>query len=374
MAASFRFTGPACCCCKYTIRSNEQRVWCEEVGEGDSAYTYETPSDPTQPRELVYSLHFRPAATLDYWPGTMTPDWKHKRIYYSYIANDRPMGTIVDQDTVVKYSSGKTTGAAPGTTVTTLSSYLLDSMACDPDNEHIYFTGHDYPYPDYTAAWSIDFKRMNYDGTGVTTLLTDGLFRTGGGFGPRVGIGSMLVHRPLARLYYVKRHNYTTATTSDYSHDLCYRTFASFGTEVVIRSSPCFSSVAPRPAIDLMNCLSFDLTDEKIYWCEHYQEAGAGALRSYVYRANMDGSGLETLYHSAAPYRVNFARYSNQNGKIYHEDFDPTPPRDGFYERDKAAWGTFTQLATIFGDENYESPYPGPQASYLWCGYEGTGA
>jgi hypothetical protein len=248
-------------------------------------------------------------------------------------------------------------------------------MACDPDNEHIYFTGHDYPYPDYTTAWAIDFKRMNYDGTGVTTLTTDNLFRTGGGFGPLVGIGSMLVHRPLARLYYVKKQNYTTATADDYTLDLCYRTFASFGTEVVIYSVAAFSSVEARPAPGLLNSLSFDLDDEKIYWCEHY-ETGGGAKQANAYRANMDGSGLETLYNSADPYTINFVRYSNQNGKIYHEDFDRivAAPRDGFYERDKAAWGTYTQLATIFGPETNGSSYPGPCSSYLWCGYEGTRA
>lgn len=365
--------GPACCCCRYTLRSNEQRAWCETNGEGSAiSAMIEPPDGPDNPREAEFTLNMRPVANNLYDAGTMGPDWKSKRIWYTYIENDRSGtgGSIVDKDTILKWWNGKSSGNGIGTTVATISSYLIDSLAADPDNEHIYFTGKAYPYPDYSANWDIDFGRINYDGTGLTTLTTEGVFRSGGVLGPLAGVGSMLVHRQEQRLYYVKRQNYTTATTDDWVHEICYRDFGSFGTENVIYSAVCFRAFAAATELRLINCLSFDVANSKVYWCEHYQ-TGGGAQQSNVKRANLDGSAIETLYASADPYHVNFARYSNKEQKIYHEDFDRivSAPRDGFYRR-ADDFSLEEQLATDGFNETNGSPYPSPCSSYLWCGYE----
>lgn len=369
MANGFRMTGPACCCCKNWVRYNEHRVWND--GYNGAMLITEADPDPANPRVTLFSNDGTPDATLNYQLGTMGLDWKRKRIYYSYILNDRPMGSIVDQDTVFKWWDGKSSGSAVGTAVTTLGSYLVDAFATDADNEHIYLNGHDYPYPDYSATWSVDFKRMDYDGSNLTTLDTLQVFRTGGSV-LQAGVSSMLVYRPGARLYYVKRHNIGTSTANDWLIELCYRDFADFTTEVVIYSVVSFSTVSGGDAVRLLNCLSFDLTDEKIYWVEHSFPGGGSNRQSNVYRADLDGSNLETLYASADPYSVNFVRYSNSGGIIHHEDFDRVvgAPRDGLYLREKD-WTLIEQIGTIDTSEVQGSPFPAPTSSFLWCGYEG---
>ena len=362
--------GPQCCCCKTTVTANEQRKWMEEGGGTSSVYVKSTPDDPADPRQIEFGLDLRPAATAAYAIGTMAPDWKNKRIYFSYI--DDPNGFMGTPSTVVKWWNAKSNiNGSGGTHVKTMGGFWLDSMAADPDNEHIYYVGNDDPYPDYSANVAVDLKRMDYDGSNVTTLDTIDVFRTGGTIMSK-GVGSLLVHRKEQRLYYVKRHNIGTSTASDWQIDICYRDFADMTTEVSIYNVVCFSTLSAATAIRLINCLSFDVEDEKIYWCEHYQNSG---FLGNVQRANLDGTGVELLYASASPYAVNFARFSNSKKKIFHEDFDsnPTPPRDGFYVREKD-WTLIEQLGIDGLPETNGSPFPEPGSSYLWCGYESTGS
>lgn len=361
--------GPACCCCKHWVRYNEQRRWNEIQGVLGDIIVYKTPPTVNDPKQTFQSIDPRPAVSFDYRGGTMGLDWKHKRIYYTYTEHSGS-----NQNTVFKWWDGKSSGVSLGTAVTTLNTYIVDAFATDADNEHIYLNGMTYPYPDYSVDWSVDFKRFNYDGTGLTTLDTLQVFRTGG-TNLQTGVGSMLVHRPLQRLYYVKQHNIGTATADDRLLDLCYRDFADFTTEVVIYSVVCFSTVSGSSAVRLLNCLSFDLTDEKIYWCEHSYPGGGSNRQSNVYRADMDGSNRETLYTSIDPNSVNFVRYSNSTSKIFHEDFDRvvTAPRDGLYIREND-FSLGEQIGTSFSSEVAGSPYPAPTSSYLWCGYEGGSA
>jgi hypothetical protein len=376
---SFKNMGPACCCCNDTLIANEQRYWCELNGDGTNARLLRTPKEPTGVREAVHTLNYRPAATNLYAVGTAAPDWKNKRLWYSYIENYRPIGPITDKDSVIKWWDVKASGSGIGTTVTTLSSYLLDAMAADPDNEHLYYAGTAYPYPDMTVDYSIDLCRINFDGTGQTTLDTVAVFRTGSTTPWPPGIGSMLVNRPEERLYYVVLENVTTSTADDWQYRICYRDFATF-TETTIYSVqfPRLGVQTGDTWIRLLHCLSFDLTDGKIYWVEHYLTA-TSRREAKVRRANLDGSGVELLYQSADPYRVNFARYSNKLGKIVHGDYDRTStspsPLNGIWLRDKASWATDPELIALQSSaENLGEPYAAPNSSFLWCGYEGTTA
>lgn len=377
MANGFRFTGPACCCCLHTVRGNEQYYWATELNSGGTTIeVLGKPSDPTDPREQITRLDF--PFTGDKLGGTMTPDWKNKRIYYTWVERIRSGGGAeIGMNTHVKWWDAKTFGVGDviGTAITTLTDFIIDSIACDPDSENIYFTGYQYPRPDFSAAGpdaNVEFRRMDYDGTNQTTLDTPQIFRDTPTLPAPPGIGSMLIHRDQQRLYYVKRQNVTSASEPASLLEVCYRDLATF-TENVIYSVACFSTVSAATAIRLINCLSFDVDGSKIYFVEHYY-TGGGIRQSNVLRANLDGTGLETLYASADPYAVNFVRYSNKLDKILHEDFDRigTQPRDGFYLRE-TDFTLIEQLARIDTSEAIGSPYMAPTASYLWCGYEVTG-
>lgn len=368
--------GPACCCCTDTIGGNEQRYWSYDLnGFGTSAEVRRKPKDPTDPRESVTRLDL--PSSGDKFPGTTGPDWKNKRLYYTYVQWERDGGgIIIDTHSILKWWNTKTFGVGDviGTNVATLSGFLVDALACDPDAEQIYFAGHSYPYPgfgSFSADETIDLGRINYDGTGYTILDSSQVFRNGAASLFSAGIGSMLVHRDQQRLYYVKRQNVTTATQADVVLEVCYRDLATF-TENVIYSVPCFSTVSASTAIRLINCLSFDIARGKIYFVEHYRN-GSSQQQSNVLRANLDGTGLETLYNSADPHYVNFARYSNKLDKILHEDFDRvgTQPRDGFYIRE-LDFTLIEQLGRI--DTGEVNSAAAPCSSFLWCGYEGSNA
>lgn len=382
MAMGMKTMGAACCCCHQWLWTVEHRFW--DGGQmGGSSFIYRKPDSPTQARESEFTMHNRPAATLEYDSGTAAPDWKNKRVFYTYIDVDRsgPGGTIADMHTVVKWWDAKSSGVSIGTPITTLSSFLLDHLATDADNEHIYFNGTTYPYLGWdwfsgtVSDASVELKRMDYDGSNLTTLATVGVYRAGGGFGGMPGIGCMIVNRAHQRLYYVKRHNYTTSSVNDWLVELCYRELGSIGTENVIYSVPCFSSAAPRPATTLLNCISFDFEDDKVYWCEHYQTTG-GALQANAYRAELDGSNRELLVAATSPFSISHVRYSNKLGRIIHEEYDTVvspPPRGGLYIRSKTDWNDAETIGTIDHPEVWGSPYPSPASSYLWCGYEVLG-
>jgi hypothetical protein len=368
--------GPGCCCCIHTIGGNEQYYWATELNSaGTNIEVRAKPDDPTDPRESVTRLDF--PFTGDKLGGTMTPDWKNKRICYTWVQRIRSGGGAeIGMNTHFKTWDAKTFGVGDviGTAITTLTDFIVDSLACDPDNEHIYFTGYQYPRPDFGTTGpdaNVEFRRMDYDGTNQTTLDTPQIFRDTPTLTLPPGVGSMLIQRDQQRLYYVKRQNVTSATAPESVLEVCYRDLATF-TENVIYSVPCFSTLSASSAIRLINCLSFDIARGKIYFVEHYRNGG-GQQQSNVLRANLDGTGLETLYNSADPYYVNFARYSNKLDKILHEDFDRvgTQPRDGFYIRE-TDFTLIEQIGRIDTGEVISAA--APCSSYLWCGYEGNTA
>lgn len=375
MAASFRFTGPACCCCKHTIRGDEINGFMMPAGGIGTTLLYETLT-PADARNNIRSLTSPGGDSFS--SHMIGPDWANKRIFYAYNTWARTMGSVTDTDATFRYWDTKTSSST-GVAITTVNSRVCDSLAADPDNEHIYWASHDYhagasPSADVGIDYSIELRRMDYDGTNQTTLDTVPVNRATSATRPAV-IGPMLVNRDAARLYYVVRQNYTTASNTTWEWEIRYRDFATF-TETSIYSVTGAHAVsaAGDTVIQLLNCLSFDLADGKIYWCEHYMSA-SNRQEGKVRRANLDGSGVELLYQSADPYAVNFARYSNSLGKIVHGDKDRTAnvftPKDGIWLRDKAAWATAEQIAKegLPETSNFDLT-----SSFLWCGYEGTQA
>lgn len=355
-----------------TLRGRQMRQWCADVGASGSITIYAQPADAESARGIEYTMNFAPTGGSDYEAGVMAPDWHNKRIFYTY------MDKTATPATVVKWWDGKSSGSALGTAITTIGGYWIDGLAADPDNEHLYFTGKADPYPfTYPGVdFSVDLKRMDYDGSNITTLDTMPVFEAGGSGGAigRPGVGCMMVHREQQRLYYVKRENVTPSSPNENTIGIYYRDFANITTEVEVYNIPCFSAFISGLAIRLIDGLSFDVAGGKIYWCEHSQD-GSGNSIGNVKRADLDGANLETLYTSAAPYAINFARYSNTLKKILHEDFDadPTPPRDGYYLRDDA-FALLKQYGKSATPETTGSPFPGPTGSFLWCGFEDTGS
>jgi hypothetical protein len=365
MAANFQFTGPACCCCKDFMRSNECRI---DSTIGGSSLR-KARSD-TETREITLT-HNSPV--LEDSAHVIGPDWYSKKMYYAWIA---PSGARF------RWWNAKGFAGATGLDtdytgdVTTVAGWWCDSLATHGANEHIYWSGHTTPYPDGTVDYDIDISRLNYDGTGNVSLATIPIYRAGStaiyGY-----VGPMLVNRTADRLYYVVKQNATTPTADDWVFEIRYRDLATF-TETSIYSVTCARLGADRgdAFIRGLNSLSFDIDAGKIYWCEHYLTA-AVRQEGKVRRANLDGTGVELLYQSADPAAVNFARYSNSLGKIMHGDYDRTSttpiPKDGVWLRNKDDWNDAELIALEASPETITSPFTETSSSYLWCGYEATG-
>jgi hypothetical protein len=362
---SMRAMGPACCCCRDTLVFRESRV----NGDASEIRLYEYTS-PDLPRQDKLQHNTRPVVSNIYESGAGVPVWAEKKFYYFHLMHDRSGGggSIVDTDSVVEWwdtkgSSSLTRQIAPNVgTIGTKTSFVGECIGVDTDDQKIYLAGRDY------AAANTDFHiwRMDYAAGGQTDVLTVPMRS---GLSPV--IGPMLVHRPTQRLYFVVKQNYTTASSADVAWDIRYMDLVTLG-ETTIYSVQANGVGTPNTDeyIRLLNSVSFDIENEKIYWCEHY---AATQREGKVRRANLDGSGVELLYQSADPYQVAFAHYSNQHKKVLHGDFHRTvvTPRLGVWLRDPDNWNDSKLLAT--NQTNVSANYF-RNTQYPWCGYEVTGS
>lgn len=381
----WRMAGGNCCCCKDTVLGNEQRQWCESAANG-SGLSLRTVASPTKIREQKFRLNLTPAGGSTYSIGTAAPDWKNERFVYSYQLNVRDsFNVLIGENAVVRSWNLKGNGGTPvhnpqfTVDIAAISDYLIDSIACDPDEGHIYYTGHAYPYPTMSANYSIEFRRMDYDGTSQTLLDTVQLFRTGSSTPWFPGVGSMLLNRPERRLYFVVIENVTTSTAADWIVDIRYRDLGSFAeTTIYSQAFPRLGTQLGDSWVRMISCLSFDFENKKIYWVESYRTTvSPNRLEGKVKRANYDGSNVETLVQAIDPLTVNFARYSNQHKKIIHGEtsrFRTTAnPLPGVWVRNPYNWNDAKLVALEASPEIAGLPYPGPVGSFLWCGYERIG-
>lgn len=357
---TMRGMGPSCCCCKDFIRFKEN--WQAspstnllEIVDGvfSNKMFHNSPSDRSQ--------------------TAIGLDWVNKKYYYAEV------------DTADAYfrwwKVGQFAGLdgqdAPMTAnIVTIEDYFPQSLATDADDEHLYFAGiYGRDWQDGDINYALNIDRMNYDGTGLTTLATIDVYRTTGPGGNSGMIGPMLVNRTERVLFYVVRENYSTADANTWEISLRSRDLATF-TENTLTTSlfPGFGAQTGVTYIRQINSLSFDIAQQKIYWVEHYYTASI-RHESIVKRANYDGSGVETLYTSTDPVSVNFVRFSNKLQQIIHADYDRTPPwpRDGIWIRDRD-WNEIEQIGfTSSPNSDIASP-PSSAATNLWCGWETTGA
>ncbi|WP_254512847.1 hypothetical protein [Anatilimnocola floriformis] len=369
-----RTAGPACCCCEHFIRGNEISSFMMPGGGLSGTFIDEKPDKPTDQRVRVNQLITPGGDSLSV--HTIAPDWSNKRLYYAYSTRVRDSGgTMIDMKSTFKWWDTKDAG--PGTAVAEVNSLICDALAASPDEEKIYWAARAYvdgAFPNLSSNYGIDLRRMNYDGTNQANLATVNVYRTGS-IATAGKLGSMLVNRKENRLYYVVRQNVTTSTAADWVWEIRYRDLGTFAESTIYSVTGAqTTSGLGSSVIHLLNCLSFDLADGKIYWCEHYLTASS-RQEGKVRRANLDGSSVELLYQSADPYAVNFARYSNKLGLIVHGDKDRTgnvlTPKNGVWLRDKANWSTAEQIATEGAPEtlNFDAT-----SSFLWCGFEGSSA
>lgn len=384
----FIAAGGQCCCCRDFIRIIEQRLISEFVGTAGN--TKSRVVSPSKDVEYPATVSFRPDQTTKWTDGCSCADWKNERIWGTYGVKLPSAASWLDTQTVFSTWDAKDReGIGPAVEQFRLSSYYVDSLAADSRNEKLYYSGSPYQHPfldGMDTDWSTELKSINFDGTDDTLLDTIPLYRSSSGGTGWSGSGSMFIYPPKNRLYYVKMQNVTTSGPTEYVANICYRDTGDITTENVI-----YEKALARTLLDIgdgyvrgIGCISFDLEREKIYWVEMYRLISTfNRVIGWAKRANLDGTGEETLYQSVDPYRISFVRYSNKIKKIVHCDSNRLDrgagSLPGIWERNPEDWDdgklvSLNRRPNDWGGSAGTANIFGTGMPILWCGYEVTGA
>lgn len=384
----WKMSGGECCCCKDTIRMAEHHQWALSIFGGFSLFQKQRVKSPSKDIENVASINWRPSGGSAYQDGIGAVDRKNKNAWFTYGLRRRDsFGVVIGVDTYFCTwdASDNITNPAfePGVVrdLFSLTDYHVYGMMADYDNERLIYTGVAYPDPwledPFANDVSHDFCSINFDGTGNTVHETIQLQRNGSTKGIP-GIGGLILHRERHETYYVVVQNYTTASITDWVYEIRRRDLNDIGSDEVIYSADLKTGGGDLGSSNVrgITSLSIDIANGKLYWAEHWANSEPPSIRqrSTVKRSNLDGTGVETLYESVRPYRVNFVRYSNKLKKIIHQDFSDLPktggPLPGTWERNPDNWNDAKMVTLVDTPDN---TYHGSAAAQLWCGYEITG-
>lgn len=339
MAASFRFTGPACCCCNDIYKANFLELVRVKEGQAESVNEIDGVDEPDVPTKFAF-------------------DHRNKKVYYILGLDFDEIRVrnkyLNDPQVVFTLSSPYETGGASG-------------LGIHPGNEHIYYGCSETSTPD-TERY---IRRVNYDGTGDVEIIHHPDNTTAGGFQARI----IAVSRDDEYVFYYMQYNVALSggklpeirrCNSDGSGDI--QIWEAATTDDFVHQS-----------------MDVDNTNSKLIWAHDYK---SGADRgSKLMRCDFDGSNLETLLDAppgsttGGQWWISGANWSHKHERIYYWHgyyfgsvgsavIDDT---GGLYSM--LADGTDIREEVVPANEKWH-PFVDEDVNQLelGCGYETTGA